>query len=337
MNRTAYLEMVERAMAELSRLREQLAADATEDGEPGPKSAGDAAWAAAQPQAADAPVAGGAPAMRPPADAGANAELVVPGAQRTSGGTARRRLVARLVAHWAAYKPPSVFESGDVAFDLATPEGRSRLLVFAVLSAAKLREGVAERAFLALEAAGLLSPDRLRQAEPSDQGLALNILQSEYKALISKAAKVNAIYANQRLLDEVWGGDLSDIYLTFCGDDAALISALQQFAQMKSRAYWLCRELKAHGIWTEVGPEASLFVDVDVRRAMHNLGLVRPDASSYEATREACEEVIRNDFGGDVLPLYRHGRQLCAGASFERCLSKCPVMSACSVWAAAIA
>lgn len=249
-------------------------------------------------------------------------------------GDARPTVAQRLLAHWGQVPQEGIYQGQGFTIDLRTTEGRAQMLVYANLLAARVRTEAADRTFAALRAAGLLDPERLARGEAADRQQALAILQVHYRGLVDKAAKVEAIYANQARLAAVWGGDLNNIYLAHAGDDAQLIAELCRFAHLKRRALWLTRELKAHGVWPNAGPGATAYYDWHVRRPLRRLGFIAvDDAAPWWEAADACERAVSAWFGGEVLPLYLHGRTLCAHNDRSLCGEACPVKEHCSFWA----
>lgn len=247
---------------------------------------------------------------------------------------AQRRLVAKqLKRYWDQRPGDGIYRSSDVLIDLNAPQGRSEMLVLAVLKAAKIREGVAEKAFLALRSEGLLAQERLVEADPADIERVETILREQYRAQISKRAKTEALFQNQRRLVEDWGGDLHHVYLAHRGDGSAIVTSLQQFQQIASRAVWLCREMAAAGVWKGLAPESTAYLDIHVRQPLFRLGLAKTcKGTSWENIRQECMYAIDQYFDGDLIALARHGSTLCRQEALHVCQTECTVNRACSFW-----
>lgn len=246
---------------------------------------------------------------------------------------AQRHWVAEQVKHqWAGCPGDGLFRSGPVLIDLNTSQGRSEMLALTVLKAARIREGVAEKAFFALRSEGLLSQKRLIAASPLDQKRVEEILRVQYRAQISKRAKMLALFQNEQRLATDWDGDLHHIYLAHPNDGPAMIADLQRFQQMSRRAVWLCREMVAAGVWQGLGPESTAYLDVHVRRALLLLGLAEGKGETWETTRQNCMHAIERYFDGDMVALARHGAMLCQQEALHVCQTQCTVKNACAFW-----
>lgn len=244
------------------------------------------------------------------------------------------QLVKVLKEIWQTNTGNHVYTAPGLVIDLGNPEGRSEMLAFATLLAARTREGVAEQTFLALRAAGLLRPERLAAGDASDRQAVLTILRTEYRAVVDKESKMTALFNNQSRLKSEWAGDLHNIYLDHIGDDIGLIKALQSFSHLKRRALWLAREMKVQGVWPTLGTQATEFNDSHVRRVLDRLGFTRTDShNSWEVARRECEQIVQDWFAGDVIPLYLHGSRLCVHDDPGVCAAQCPVRASCSFWA----
>lgn len=240
-------------------------------------------------------------------------------------------VAARLRAGWEGREAGPAFAGGLVEIDLRTPTGRWELLALAVLLAAKVKERVAEAAFLALREAGLLDLTRLARGGPDERQAIVSVLRAHYRGLISKEAKAEALCANARRLMDRWGGDLSAVYRAAEGEDRLVVAELQRFQQLHSRALWLCRVMTLHGGWS-MGTQATRFLDAHVRRVLGRLGLVAEGSRPWSASQAECWEVIERYFSGDTTALYRHGRELCAADDLALCRARCGLLPFCSFW-----
>lgn len=254
--------------------------------------------------------------------------------ETTWQSVAQKRLLAQLLKRqWEKRPGDGIYRSGEVLIDLNTPQGRSELLALAVLKAAKIREGVAEKAFLALRTEGLLAQERLIGANPADMARVETILREEYRAPISKRAKTEALFHNQQWLAEHWGGDPHRIYLAHDGDGPSIVATLQQCRQLAGRALWFCREMAGAGIWNGLAPESTAYLDIHVRLPLMRLGLIEArKRTAWEGIRRECFRAIAQYFEGDLIALARHGSTLCRQEALHVCQTECTVQHACSFW-----
>lgn len=245
----------------------------------------------------------------------------------------KRRIAQQLRRQWEKRPGDGIFRSGEVLIDLNTSQGRCELLALAVLKAARIREGVAERAFLALRSEGLLAPECLVRADPVDVERVESILREQYRAQISKRAKTEALFHNQQWLRESWGGDPHHIYLAHFGNGRAIVATLQNCQQIVSRALWFCREMAAAGIWEGLAPESTSYLDIHVRQPLYRLGMVNAyRGTTWENIRRECFRAIDQYFDGDLIALARHGSTLCRQEALHVCQTECTVKYACSFW-----
>lgn len=244
-----------------------------------------------------------------------------------------REIVDRITVYWDGTTLGPMFEIGELAIDLATPEGKWELLVIALLRAARVKEETVAETFHALKTQGLLSIDCLAVRVEGDDDVrsrVLDVFHRSYKALGRKEAKVEALFFNASLLVDRWDGDLNNLYEA-ADDDQALIAMLQEFRQIRRVALWIGRTLRVHGVWPDVGVEASRYVDRFVRLPIERLGLTTDphESQGFPQIAEETAEVVASLFGGDVVPLYLHGYTLCAQNEPRVCLLECPVAAWC--------
>lgn len=248
------------------------------------------------------------------------------------------RLVAgHLEAVWRDYTPPRPVYSLEVPLrygekpaeiDLGTVEGRRELMALAVLEAARVHPEVAETTFLELRRRKLLEQEVLLASAAGEKEIAA-VLAVYYRALADHRQKAVAIVKNARLLKERFGGDPANIYFQVGGTWSRVLEELQGFAQIKNRAFWLCREFCRHGIWPRTNPKAYLLVDRHVRTALWRLGFVGRMAQSLrEVSLAECREKIETYFT-DTLPLFYQGRERCRTAEYWACREKCQVKGVC--------
>ncbi|HEX6970976.1 MAG TPA: hypothetical protein VF234_02010 [Limnochordia bacterium] len=237
----------------------------------------------------------------------------------------------RLREAWLGRPGAGIYRTSRIAIDLGTAQGRWELLALAVLSAARVRESIAEEAFSALREEGWLLLDRLTGDERASEEAITAILERRYRAVVSKRAKAAALVRNARRLSSEWGGDLQALYRHAAGDERVLVAALQRFDQLHSRALWLCRVMAIHGGWA-VGPTATRFLDAHVRRPLERLGFLAGGRSSGPIQHHQAWEAIDRYFEGDTAQLYRHGKELCAHDDVTLCRAHCGLIDACRFW-----
>ena len=243
-----------------------------------------------------------------------------------AGATATQREIAqRLRRFWAGVSMSPVLEVGGIRVDLRTAQGRWELMVFAVLTGARVREEVAVKTFRALRQKGLLRFEVLATDEDARAGVH-EVFQRHYRALADRPAKADALVENARRLVDEWQGDLNNLYLASL-KDGGLVRELQRFAQIDRMALWICRTLKVRGIWPAAPREDCLYVDRSVRLPLERLPLGYGGLEE-ERSRRALE-LIEELFEGDVLPLHLQGASLCAQDDVETCLGECPVAPWC--------
>ena len=98
-------------------------------------------------------------------------------------------------------------------------------------------------------------------------------------------------------------------------DEEALIRSLQSFRHIKQLAFWVCRTLKAHGIWRDLSDRATAYHDRYTRLPLERLGLAAPGDDLLHAV--------------GVMPLYLQGLNLCSQDDVKTCLAECPVAAWC--------
>lgn len=243
------------------------------------------------------------------------------------------RVATELRDYWAERPGDGVVRRGRLAIDVTHAQGRSEMLALTLLYAAQVTDRAVEATFFTLQSEGLLERERLRAAPPDDVRLVEEILRSVYKARISKVAKAEALFTNEQRLEREWGGDLQRIYEALRSDPPALLGALQGFDQIHRRAVWLCREMAAAGVWTDLAPEITAYIDPAVRRPLERLGLLNlPPTSTWKEIRSACADVVNRLFEGDAVALARHGAERCGKEDRHVCQSSCTVRYACRWW-----
>lgn len=238
-----------------------------------------------------------------------------------------REIIMRLRRFWDGVTLEPKLPVGAYEIDLSTRVGRWELLVLAVLRAARVREYVVTSTFAALKGEGVLQGDGLIADTPRNREKALKVMKSFYKALAHKAAKVEALFDNYARLESMWAGDLNNVYAAAAGDASTIIGHLTEFKQIGKMAYWICRTLKAHGVWPEPGREATRYDDRPVYLPLRRLGLI---TDFDRMCNSQHMERILTELDGDVLPLYFQGQTLCSQNNVDVCLAECPVASWCT-------
>lgn len=232
----------------------------------------------------------------------------------------------RLHSFWDGVSMAPVLSFGEARIDLSTAVGRWELLALAVLLGARVNDRIVEATFSALRGEGLLGLERLAGSDPDVRPVVREIFHTHYRALGNKEGKVDALIHNARLLVDVWHGDPHTIYLAVKDassvpegaspvDEGALIRTLQSFKHIKQLAYWVCRTMKAHGVWRDLGEQATGYHDRYTRLPLERLGLAK----------EASGETPR----GNIMPLYLQGINLCAQNDVKTCMAECPVALWC--------
>jgi DNA-binding transcriptional ArsR family regulator len=217
----------------------------------------------------------------------------------------------------------------ELRLDLAERKDRFALLLLAILAGAKVQEATAVATLKALREQGLTDPDRLAERRGEDGPAVLAVLQEHYRALASKAQKVEALFAAAERVARLYGGDLRHVHQPGRAWTETL-QALREFPHLKSRAYWLCREMRRHGSWPDLEPQACAAVDVPVKLALWRLGFVGPQAAFLRDIPTAdCLAAISRYFGGDALPLFYQGERLCRPGQTTLCAGECRVAAYC--------
>src|SRR5690606_41804816 len=84
---------------------------------------------------------------------------------------------------------------------------------------------------------------------------------------------------------------------------------------------------KAHGIWTDVDAEATLYLDRTTDLPLRRLRLV--GAPDEERSGGASLRFVDEYMAGDVIPLYLQGLVLCQQEDPGVCVAECPLASRC--------
>ncbi|MGE5508451.1 MAG: hypothetical protein ACM3RP_08235 [Chitinophagales bacterium] len=217
----------------------------------------------------------------------------------------------------------------EVTLDLSNPEGRFTLLLLAILLAAKVQEAAALKALGTLAERGLTQRERLAARAKADEEAVLEVLQQHYRALANKAQKAAALFGAAERITVKYGGDLLNVREPGQPWQATL-QALQEFPHLKSRAFWLCREMARHGLWPDLEPQACSAVDAPVKLALWRLGYVGHDAAFLrEIPAAECLKAVDRFFSGDTLPLFYQGENLCRRGQPRLCLEECRVARFC--------
>ncbi len=217
----------------------------------------------------------------------------------------------------------------EVHLDLAEREGRFALLLLAILAGARVQEATAVATFNALRERGLAGLDRLAARRDGDGPAVREVLREHYRALASKAQKAEALFAAAERVVQRYGGDPGNVHQP--GQPwAETLRALREFPHLKSRAYWLCREMHRHGLWPDLEPRACAAVDTPVKLALWRLGFVGREAAFLrDITAGDCLQAIDRYFGGDAFSLFYQGERLCRPGWTGLCEGECRVAAYC--------
>lgn len=219
----------------------------------------------------------------------------------------------------------------EVQLDLERRVDRFALLLLAILAGAKVQEATAVATFNVLREEGLTDPARLVVHAPEDEQAVLTVLQEHYRALANKAQKAAALFAAAERVARFYEGDVARIHQPGRPWQETL-TALREFPHLKSRAYWLCREMARHGLWPDLEPQACAAVDTPVKLALWRLGYVGQDALFLrDIPTGECLQALDRFFGGDPMPLFYQGEELCRQGE-GRCKRECRVAAQCR-WA----
>lgn len=250
-----------------------------------------------------------------------------PGDPSTNGFGRLVWIAKKLREHWSGVVVGSVMSVGSIKVDLATAQGRWQLMILAVLRGARVRERSIEETFAALVQQGLTDLERLATGGPQVELELLQVFTAHYRALTSRQSKVDALMTNAALLKSEYGGDLHNLYLALRDDSEALIKALRRFKQVGQVAYWMCRTLKVHGIWPDLGPEATQYLDRYTDLPLERLELRVP--FDEERPGSTAMRFAAKHLGGDTVPLYLQGFILCSQNDVTVCRSECSLASEC--------
>lgn len=232
-----------------------------------------------------------------------------------------------LVERWGRVTFAPVLTVGPVAVDLSTAHGKWQLLILAVLRGARVLESVVHETFAHLVEDGLDGLERLAAGEPGTRESLRRVFAAKYRALGRREAKVEALLENASLLMREYGGDLDRLYHRTGGESQSLIQELQRFKQIGLTAHWLCRVLKIHTVWPDVGAAATRYFDRYTDLPLERLGLVAPEESGRSARRAA--RFVDVYLEGETTPLYLHGLHLCSKSSVVVCAAGCPFSTWC--------
>ncbi|MDI6871520.1 MAG: hypothetical protein QME79_09235 [Bacillota bacterium] len=232
---------------------------------------------------------------------------------------------------WRTEGPRFILRRGreEVQLDLTERQDRFGLLLLAILAGAKVQEATAIATFNALRERGLTGLERLAAQDREDEQAVLAVLQEHYRALANKVQKAGALFAAAERVTQRYGGDLRHVHQPGQPWQATL-KALREFPHLKSRAYWLCREMRRHGLWPDLEPQACIAVDTPVKLALWRLGFVGREAAFLrDIPTGDCLRAIERYFGGDPLPLFHQGDQLCRQGQTALCAGQCRVAMYC--------
>lgn len=257
-------------------------------------------------------------------------------AEDGSDGTVRetsteREIAQRLIHFWDQVSLTPTLSVGSHSVDLATAQGRWELLVLAILKGARVRDQVVIDTFGALKDEGLLDYVRTITNPHVHRESVLAVLHKEYRALVRKEVKADAIVHNAQRLEQEWQGDLNTLYERYYNDDQVLLTELRSFQQIDRMALWICRTMRLHGVWPHVGAQACRYHDKYTRLPLKRLyGLCGADSHDSMALEEHWQDLTDRLFYGDLCTLYLQGFHLCNQNDIDVCLSECPAASWCS-------
>lgn len=240
----------------------------------------------------------------------------------------KEEVARRLKVFWEGVSLEPNLQVGRCDIDLTSTQGRFELLILAVLMGARVSQRVIDDTFEALKDKGLLDLEVLATATPGTRSDLEAIIQERYRALTSKAAKVDALLYNASHLQRNWRGDLNTIYDTHKGDPTQMLRALRQFRHISRMALWICRTMCAHGIWKDIDPSLTWYFDRASNLPLRRLGYVSGDGDTQRYAD--LQAVISDFFDSELLYLYLHGTVLCSLDDIDTCWSRCPVATWCS-------
>jgi hypothetical protein len=216
----------------------------------------------------------------------------------------------------------------EAEFDLGRPGERFELLLLAILAGAKVQEATAVATFNVLREKGLTDLGRLAAHAGEDEAEVQAVLQEHYRALANKVQKAAALFAAAERVRALYRGDV--LGLRVPGQPwQETLKALREFPHLKSRSYWYCREMARHGLWPDLEPQACAAVDTPVKLALWRLGYVGEEAAFLrDIPTGDCLRAIDRFFGGDTLPLFYQGDQVCRLGE-SRCAGLCRVTAYC--------
>lgn len=239
-----------------------------------------------------------------------------------------------VLADWSRRpKPDGIWSKHkDLALDLSNPQGRFGLLIYAILSGARVRPSHLRRTFLELQEAHLVDSARLALGSELDKETVLGIFESRYRALTQYERKAEALLAVGKKVETEYAGDIGRLYSLCAGRAGEVLSAIRGFPGIDHQAYWFCREMKLEGIWPDLDNSACLAVDNEIKFPLWYLGFVgRGSYFIRDVSAEECLEAIQIYFAGDPLPLLYKSRSLCQYGDSQLCQQACSSSEECQV------
>ncbi|MBO8125622.1 MAG: hypothetical protein H0Z38_00105 [Firmicutes bacterium] len=222
--------------------------------------------------------------------------------------------------------------TGDIELDLGTPLGRFELLIYAILSGAKVQVSTVDRTFSELRKRGLTKAANLAAVEGDRIESIISVFRRHYRALTSRQRKADALVeAGVRVLAEC-AGDIGGAFQLVGGDSDRLLDYIRGFSGIDLRAYWFCREMKQAGIWPKVSDSVCLAVDAEIKLPLWYLGFVGTDSYYLrDVSTKECLQAIQNYFHGNPFPLLVKSRHWCQKGDSRLCAGQCRVYEHCQI------
>ena len=231
-----------------------------------------------------------------------------------------------------APKQGLLWQRGQVKIDLSTAEGRFELLVYTILSGAKVRRTVLDQTFQELREAGLVNSIRLAQQDLQDKEEVKEVLSCNYRALTSHIRKIQAIFQAGINVEQQYSGDIGTLYAIAAGDSGSVIKRVREFAGINLQASWFCREMKLAGVWADLDRSICLIVDPEIKVPLWYLGFAGVDSYFLrDVPVRECFQALERYFGGDPFPVLIKSRWYCQKGDSSLCKGQCSVFEVCQI------
>ncbi len=231
-----------------------------------------------------------------------------------------------------APKQDLFWQRGQITIDLSTAAGRFELLIYTILSGAKVRRAILDQTFQALREAGLVNSVRLAQQNLQDKEKVKTILSCYYRALTSHVRKVQAIFAAGTTVEQQYAGDIGTLYTVAAGDSKNIIKGVREFAGINLQASWFCREMKLAGVWADLDQAVCLIVDPEIKVPLWYLGFAGVDSYFLrDVPLRECFQALERYFGGDPFPVLIKSRWYCQKGDSSLCKAQCSVFEVCQI------